>query len=65
LELRRDNDEMKFCQEMMEKRLDWLLDSGAQNPAQHRTEEELLKEIMEPKWSESSKHAFPYSYTSK
>jgi hypothetical protein len=56
---------MKFRQELMEKRLDWILDSGAQNPAQRRTEEELLKATMEPKWPESSKHAFPYNYTSK
>jgi hypothetical protein len=65
MELRRDNDEQKFRQEMMEKCLDWLLDSGVKNPAQRRNEEELLQEIMAPKWSDSSRHAFPYNSTNK
>jgi hypothetical protein len=56
---------MKLCQELMEKRLDWLLDSGAQDPSQRRTTEELLQETMEPKWLDESEHAFPHSYTSK
>jgi hypothetical protein len=50
-ELRRDNDEHKFRQDLMEKRLDWLLDSGAEDPQQRRNDEELLQAIMAPKWS--------------
>jgi hypothetical protein len=65
MELRRDNDEQKFLQELMEKRLDWLLDSGAKNLAQRHTEEELLQVIMAPKWPESSRHAFPYNSLNK
>jgi hypothetical protein len=63
--LRKDNAEMKFLQELMEKRLDWLLDSGAQDPSQCCTTEELLQETMELKWPDASEHAFPHSYTSK
>jgi hypothetical protein len=61
----KDNAEMKFLQELMEKHLDWLMDSGAQDPSQHRTIEELLQEMMESKWLDESEHAFPHSYTRK
>jgi len=65
LALRQNNAEMKFCLELMEKRLDWLLDSGAQDPTQSCTTGNLLYATIEPKWLDSFEHAFPYSYTSK
>jgi len=32
LELRRDNDEHNFRQELMEKKLEWVLESGSEDP---------------------------------
>jgi hypothetical protein len=65
LELRRDNDEQKFQKELMEKKLDWILDSGSEDPQQRRGPENLLQSVMTPKWPKSSRHAFPSSYHSK
>ena len=56
---------MKFLEELMEKHLDWLMDSGAEDPSQRRTIEELLQEMMESKWLDESENAFPHSYTRK
>jgi hypothetical protein len=49
IELRQDNDELKFHQELKEKHLDWLLDLSATNPAQQCTKEELFQTTMAPK----------------
>jgi hypothetical protein len=58
LALCRDNDEQKFKQELMEKKLDWLLDSGSEDPQQRHNEEDLLQVVMVPKWSDSSSMFF-------
>jgi hypothetical protein len=51
LALCQDNAEMKFRQELMEKRLDWILDSGAQDPTQRRT----TKELLQQQWSQNGR----------
>jgi hypothetical protein len=63
--LKHNNAEQKFRQELMEKRLDWLLDSGAVDPKKRHNEEELLQDIMVLKWPDSSEHPFPHNYVSK